>query len=275
MSGLFWKNERMNTPWRQNKRLWLSIVIFVLLGFFAASYWRGVRISGVKLVTAGAITLGELEQGQKIFIDNSRVDTVKSSSEKTFKNYKPGLHTVIVARDGYWPWTKKVEIKEARTVTIKPFLLPQNGSGMIVTDKDPEYRKLRDAVLAARLPEAERPQTSLDNRTRVWSDGLKIYAASQNPTAPFYFCEPTCEEVMTILDSKEAITNVDFLPGRNDVIIFSNETGIYALELDRRSPQNFQPLYPASGARFSIIDGEIYIVTSDEMLLNIFIKVNG
>lgn len=96
----------------------------------------------------------------------------------------------------------------------------------------------------------------------IWYEGGKIFARwnGQIEYAPIFFCsELTCSKEILVYTNSTPITHLDFLPSRNDVVLFSSKNGVYALEADRVSPQNIQPLY-AKGADFRIAeDGTIYI----------------
>lgn len=96
----------------------------------------------------------------------------------------------------------------------------------------------------------------------IWYEGSNIFARwkGQIESVPVFFCEENeCSEKILVYTAPSPITHIDFLPSRNDVIIFSSSNGIYAVEINKTQPQNIQPLYKKS-ANFRVSDdGLIYI----------------
>lgn len=71
-----------------------------------------------------------------------------------------------------------------------------------------------------------------------------------------------------VFRSKFPIINIDFFPGRRDVIIAALSNGIYALELDRRGGQNLQPIYKGKNPDFAAFPGQkkVYILDDGNLI---------
>ena len=101
----------------------------------------------------------------------------------------------------------------------------------------------------------------------IWYEGGKIFARwnGQIEYAPIFFCsELVCSREILIYTGPSPITHLDFLPSRNDVVLFSSKDGVYAVEADATAPKNIQPLYEKN-ADFRISeDGVIYIKDKED-----------
>lgn len=108
---------------------------------------------------------------------------------------------------------------------------------------------------------------------RLYEDGGRIVARWMRTAEniPFYFCirEGECAENIMLNTKGEKPSYFDFFPGTSDLVIVTLKDGVYVTELDNRSGQNIQPLYLADGADFRIIDGGIYVKTSDDTIYRV------
>ncbi len=117
---------------------------------------------------------------------------------------------------------------------------------------------LEDAVITVKknIPEyfielgVEDPDT-LENLVSVggevsWlEDGnVLLHWIGRKTAAPHYYCL-TFEDCRTqiTLDWEDDINSFDFFPGRNDILIVSVDSGIFAVEVDDRSERNVYPIY--------------------------------
>ena len=83
---------------------------------------------------------------------------------------------------------------------------------------------------------------------------------------PPLFCVEKCSTNITAFQSDITIKNLAFLNNRNDAVIISLGNSVYALELDRREVQNFEPIYIGVDPRFyKSQDNTIYILDGSEL----------
>lgn len=119
------------------------------------------------------------------------------------------------------------------------------------------------STLATTSPEA----LAIPNqKIKVWKVADSIFAEwTGNPSdTPLYFCgqsKTTCQTKILVYKTPHLKT-VDFYPGRNDVIVFSTDTGIYVTELDLRSTQNVATMLSGSSLDFRVSDGEQVFIKS-------------
>jgi len=68
-----------------------------------------------------------------------------------------------------------------------------------------------------------------------------------------------CRDEIRIDTQSKNVLQFDFFPGSSDLIIAHLEDGVYVVEVDDRSWQNTQKIYPASAEKMMIDNGRIYI----------------
>lgn len=188
---------------------------------------------------------GVVPLGTTVFVDNRRVARFSEMSSVELDNLAVGTHAVVVAKDGYWPWSKELVLANNERIALRPFLIPQEPSIRVAEE---EHEGRADAVSKLRsytLPQEDAPLISHDGAVHVWVTQNEIQArfVSEAEAPPPFCITGTCEYTLTVLPTEADIRNIAFFPSRNDVIMFSTENGIFALELDKRGTQNFQPIY--------------------------------
>lgn len=235
------------------------IVASILIYGFKSS---GIYIQGFKLVLAGEIVITEYDENIQIVLDTVLVPSNPLSEEDVvITNVEPGQHEIIVFKDGFWPWTKKITVESKESTIVSPFLVPKNVTGVIIRDNDPEYTTIRNTVLNDTLPTQNSPKISTDKTLSVWSDGVTIFA------------EILGGKTFTVSESSDGFRNIDFYQNRNDVLLISTQNGVFALEIDNSGGiQNFQPIYKGTGApQFTIVDGNQIYVLDDGLIFMIAI----
>lgn len=109
-----------------------KVVFFLFLGLFLIAapvvvlYTAGYRINPgrLALVKTGVFAISSEPKSATIIIDGV------STSQKTnavLKNIMPGEHTVRLEKGGYFPWEKKLEVKENETTFVQKTVLFLTG----------------------------------------------------------------------------------------------------------------------------------------------------
>lgn len=236
---------------------------------------------------------------------------------------KPGKYSVLISKEGFWPWAKNVTIKEGMVAEAIAFLIPKDPEGEVIPknleesvsaanqtsgqtaktskrpEPNPEYLKIislfekeeADKKAAAKLAEtkAKAAATSTEpavkeyvyekisprEKVGLWREGNQILAKwlKSDRTLPYYFCEgnnENCQEIVAIFNSSALVKSLDFYPGRDDVAVIAVENGIFAIEIDQRKIQNFQPIYKGVDPYF-IVDGNSFYVKDKDTIIKIII----
>ena len=132
-----------------------------------------------------------------------------------------------------------------------------------------EIEKKKASALAAKSASAtstaeNTPGVFIAERGRVglWQDDTRVLATWQKDedSLPNYFCrEKVCEKAVLVFNSITPIKDVDFYPGREDVILVAVQNGIYVIEIDARKYQNFQPVYKGVDPYFVVSGNTLYV----------------
>ena len=80
----------------------------------------------------------------------------------------------------------------------------------------------------------------------------------------FLFNEEKKETPIKIFTSRFLVKQVDFYPGRRDVIIVAIRDGVYAMEIDGRGGRMIHPIYKGKNPDFALIKGNRSIYILDE-----------
>lgn len=253
---------------------WFSILLFLAVSPPVLFYATGWRITpGFKIERTGGLFIAVPESGSRVYLNNEfRAETGFFSSGVLLQNLTPHHYSVLVAKDGFWPWTKTLPVKGSEVVEARALMIPHTVSAEPVNAKSADYktalaainalkRSIRTATSTATArfglaqDERGRAQTWFDAEGRVWIEWL-----SDSPL-PFYLDAPK----KPVFQSRSAIHGISFLPGRNDIVTLATENGVFALEIDGRGTQNFQPIYKGADPYFARIGDALYILDSNTL----------
>jgi len=200
-----------------------AIILITLLVVILGIFYRNNQY--------GTLQIKSSDEGLTLFIDNQRVE-IEQKINPQFK-LKNGKHTVVIAKDKFWPWTKEVEIKKETDSVVQPFFIPQNTSGLLIGEADSEYLQIMSLFQ---------------------KDLISQPALAKIPK----------ENALL----KETATALDFYKDRQDVVIIASGDGIYALEIDSKNIQNFQPIYKGAHPLFVKKDNlTLYILDNNNLML--------
>ncbi|MDO8510263.1 MAG: hypothetical protein Q7S15_01425 [bacterium] len=116
----------------------------------------------------------------------------------------------------------------------------------VITEADPERGRINSLVVNAGLPSQTSKKKSADGTISIWAEGESIFAEwnGSDTSMPKIFCiEGACQKLLTVIELKSLVRDLDFFKDRGDVVIFAAENGIFALELDKTKVQNLHPIY--------------------------------
>lgn len=267
--------------------------ICILVALFAIVLYKfGFRLSNnFEPVKVSSIELSSNESGLQFFWDNKNAQVPFRDNMYRIQNVTPGLHSLLVYKDGFWPWTKNINTPANATQLVFAFIFPMQGLKTTQVDSNSaEYAERISTINKNVLPQPKihsepsagesyvhwlltaipNYKVSADKSTALFSESDTIYLGwiSQSEPPPHYFCiENPCTFQLPVTVSVEPIKNVDFYKGRRDVVLFSAGAAIYAIEADRQGTQNFQPVYKGKNPYFyETADGSLYIKDGGSLL---------
>lgn len=107
-----------------------------------------------------------------------------------------------------------------------------------------------------------------DNKTNsIWLEWL-----GDKNSIPYYICDiKPCESTNYLIAafSSSPIKNVDFFPGRRDVVIIAIQNSVFALEIDGRGGRVNQPIYKGKDPVFAVFPDEKKVYILDEGVLSV------
>lgn len=239
--------------------VFLIIVTLYAMGFRLGTYGFG-RASNVEILNLPGDT--------EVFVDNESRGLKEGSFRLTLS---PGYHSIILSKQLHWPYIENILIGKVKNdLTLNPFLLPQNPSGVLIGSGDPEFTAINSLFSIGTLPSAENPLISSDNNVSVYLSGGVVIAKwiGEEANTPSMFCtENVCSEKV-IFNPITEVRNIGFFKDRNDVLIIAMQDGIFALELDPSEVQNLQPILEGNSPDFRLSDdGKLYAKDENTLML--------
>ena len=132
------------------KRFWVLLLIIGALAaasvgivFFARGYKLDIAGGGVE--KTGMILAKSRPDGAKVFLDGK----LATATNNPISGLKPGKYDLKIVKEGFFEWTKKVEVKEelvtevdALLIPLSPALTPLTSTGI----KSPNLSSNRDRI---------------------------------------------------------------------------------------------------------------------------------
>lgn len=265
----------------------LFVIGFPVLVFYSAGYSVDETLG---LSIRGGIYVSTPEPNTSVFVGNE----LKSVSgffkrEILVNKLKPGQYLVLAANDDFWPWAKLVEVERGEVESLFPFLVPKviQAEEIAKTDSSLRENAMHKAILNLFLVTATSTPKTKDvakssaknvsqtrKNVKIWIDGDTIYGQwlGDSDEAPKYYCSGNgdlnnCNGTVLVFQSFVPIRTFDFYPSRDDAIILTLDDGVYAVEIDRRTYQNFYPLYRGQMPDFRVSRNQVYIKDGDKLLV--------
>lgn len=194
--------------------------------------------SGYALFTTtdtGTLVVDSPIYGAQLFVDRHAAGVLRELPDTMRLAESSGKHNVIVAKDGYWPWTTDFEIKKHETVTLHPFLIPQR----VPMESIPRF-----------LNDAAKTNPDYEHVLSLFAD-LKM-----------------SDEIERLAEATriQNITFADYAPGRTDVLLIATPDGIFAIGIEKNEHPNFQPVYKGENPLFmKTTDSTLYIKDGDSI----------
>ncbi|MCR4284261.1 MAG: PEGA domain-containing protein [Parcubacteria group bacterium] len=260
----------------------ISFLVFIILVPIIILYTSGYRIDkNLHIRKTGGLYISSPLSGAKILVnEKNKGETSLLQGGIFLQNLTPNTYSVIVAKDGFWPWAKKLEVKEGLVTEARAILIPTDPQGEIllndISKKDENFPAKENEILARLLKPTSEPIAKVDKNKdeKIFvdeADNLWIEWLPENSPLPYYFCNnQECKSPLLVLASRFPIRKADFYPSRSDVLIIAVQNAIYAIEVDGRDGRLLlQPIYKGANPVFELENKTLYIL--DEKT---FIKIN-
>lgn len=269
----------------------LCILLFLLAVPFVLLYTAGYRWdSKFQLYKTGGLYVSSPLSDSQIFVnDKLEKETNILQSGLFLQGLKPGKYSILITKEGYWPWSKNLQIKTQFVTEARAILMPKEPKGTILLRENysplevSKYEEILKSLNDLRQPlkkrataeekEARYSRLTSNQKEKLWWDPQenKLWAGwlADPASLPYYFCDDTsCKEIILVLESKFPIKNADFYPKRKDIVIAAVQNGVYAIEIDGRGGRLLQPIYKGKDPIFTTYknDNSIYILDENNLI---------
>jgi hypothetical protein len=259
------------------------VIGFPILVFYSAGYTLDETFG---LSRRGGIYVFTPEPDTSVFVGNELKNTSGFfNKEVLVDGLKPDQYLVLAANELYWPWAKLVQVEKGEVEALMPLMVPKVVPALEIKKTDSDYKDVLELfsetatstefVRNVRLgiatsTQATTTQMLTRRNVRIWLDGGEFYGLWLGGAngAPKSFCTETvsadlkiknCSSPIQIFHPSGSVRNFDFYPLRNDAIMLALDNGIYAVEIDRRTYQNFYPVYRGKNPDFRVDRDDVYI----------------
>ncbi len=228
--------------------LLLSIVAFLLGATAMLLYGQGYSLgNNFTLSKNGGLYISAPYPDSEIFINNKKQKTSGILSENIYlPNTKPGTYSVIVAKEGHWPWSKNLTVKEGFVTEARALTIPKDPDG--------------DYLLRGKFSNLWALSSGEKILTMEEQKGDDYHLLFYNPTENNFLTEDSAA-ANKLLSYKENITNIAW--GTNYMIFKSGKGYVKAVfDLAKRTvTASFLTAAPEKNSDF-----ERYTPRNDERL---------
>jgi hypothetical protein len=284
---------------KKKVRLVVFFLVFIIISPLLVLYANGdIFGDGWSLLKTGGIYINSAPINSEIYI-NSKLKNNTSFFERDLlvKNLKPGIYEVMVKKEGYNTWFKKISVLNNLVSDANIFILPEkidirdipkenindfNKGTTTIKVKEPneEYKYIADLFLDDLSLKNKKTASStflnknlgtkespiMSGKVGLWKDKTKIFVSwyGKIESAPKYFCNNNnCLDTIQVSVFDKEPTRIDFLSGYDDVLIISLDSKVFAIQIEDNPTKSFQLLYEGKKPDFRIIGGAIYVKDGD------------
>ena len=203
------------------------------------------------------VTLTNLPRGTQVILDEATYTTVGRDGLDVRIETSRGGHTIIATRPGYLPWAKEFVLKRGDNGNFEVFNLPTTPGKQRVDINSSEYVALFQKKNNYTLPTKDAPLQSEDGSVRIYVEGNNTIVAEPRGQIEGVFCvRENCTNRLVVASREEPVTFLSFLPGYNNVVVFTDIDNTFAIEITRVGVQNAQPI--EHGGELVSYDGSLY-----------------
>ncbi|MEK7566960.1 MAG: hypothetical protein AAB527_02410 [Patescibacteria group bacterium] len=204
----------------RRKLFWLSIIAFLIIAPPVVLYTTGWRLtSDFQIKRVGGLFIAVPESGAEVFLNGKFVKNTNFLQSGVFiQNLTPSSYSIMVSKEGFWPWTKKLAVAESAVAEAKALMTPQNINGTILLKGQFEsiYSSNQNSLI-------------LLEEKRGDAYALTFYLPDNNE-----FLTPANSASKKLLSANPKLKTIYWRDGGADVF-FENKTITLTFDLSKRS----------------------------------------
>lgn len=265
----------MPRPLSRKKRI-VYFSIFVLFFIVAIPvlllYSSGYSLDNNALTLSwrGGIYVYVPQTAASVYIGNDLKEvTSLFKKEVIVKNLRPDNYLVLVSHDDFWPWAKFVDVKRGEVAARYPLLVPKIIPFVeIARGSTTPYTEAR-ALFTPVVSRGAATTTLSSKNIRLWVENDMVRASwlGSEEARPYYFCvgysASQCPKDIAIYQSAGPIRAIDFYPDRDDALLLTVGSSIYATEIDPMTYRNSYPIFRGTKPEVKVSRGSVYIKDGD------------
>ncbi|MFA5935098.1 MAG: PEGA domain-containing protein [Candidatus Paceibacterota bacterium] len=280
-------------------KLGIFFLLFIIIAPLLVLYANGdIFGTGWSLSKTGGIYINSAPINSEIYIDSKlRSSTSFFERDLLIKNLKPDLYNIMVKKEGYNSWSKKIIVLDNLVSDANVFMLPikidyrdipkenfidsKRGTTTIkIKQPNEEYKYVLSffseevSLKAKKIASSSFSNKNLgteefpimNGKIGLWRDKTKVFVSwyGKAESAPKYFCNKgICVKTIQVFDFKTEPTKIDFLPSYDGVIIFASIDEVFAMQVEDNELKEVQPIYKGKKPDFRLINGIIYVKDGD------------
>lgn len=291
---------------KQKRRIlfWFSAIFFaaLLVPVFLFSFGYGVG-PGLTIQKTGSIAITASIANATVSVNTIRKkNTSLLTKNALIKNLVPGEYKVEIKKDGFWEWSKNLEVASEKVTTREALLIPLQIKGEIIGTTSPvakkelklppsvkkfwELPKTGELLLLGEdkkfyrnnKPENKIATTTLEilrkSKNSFFSENeQEVIIWDANKINLTWISEPNTmplwmeKEQYNSFVSNDLIYDARNYPARPDYLIVKIDNGIFALEKEFPN-NNMAPLYKGKDPKIVSIESSLILLDD-----NRFIKI--
>jgi len=247
-----------------------SIVSGIILALIIVFFTAGYRIENFKIVRASIIEINVPHEGSVIYLNNKEYKTTKIPNQKIRISGLPQkTHSIIVAKEGNWPWTKDVYAKRNEKYSFNVWNISEVTGMELVEKSSSEYAEKSALITSQKLPTEENSLYSTDRKMSLYVKNSTVYVTwyGDVDSVPSLFCDnnKACKRTVPLISLAKDVSGIFFYPNTNDRIIISSEGYVSALEIAKEGNQNFQYITLSQNPSIYLSENTLYVKDGEAM----------
>ena len=157
-------------------------------------------------------------------------------------------------------------------LNLYPFTVPVDQIPEEIKKDSSLWSEVHGEIIERNPPNEENKRLSEDKNTAIWISNNIIFAEWIGPkeNTPSFLCKDgSCDSRIIVLSSLTNIRDVDFYKDWKNALVFSDETGVFVIEMEKEGTQNFQPVIRTGNPGFLKDGNERIFVESEDKLLHL------
>jgi len=155
----------------------ICVVLFSLTTPAVILYSQGFRFDFAekKIVQTGALYFRVSPRSAEVYLNNKlKTRTSMITGSILIENLMPKTYQVEIKKDGYYPWQKNLEIKEAQVTEAKNIvLIPKNSDFTLFNQKTEEISEIISAIAMTATSSDEKRVIERSNDYEIWISFLE------------------------------------------------------------------------------------------------------